>query len=721
MRSRFSTVSRVLVLAALTWPNVGVYAQGQSQIQYSYDAAGRLVGVTRTELVPKPDLVISDLVVGYAARQANGSYLIPVSFRVTNSGALASTPPWTDRGYLSTNALLDDLDLVLDGGVTRSTSLPINGTYTVSGSFSTNPATAPGAYTLFVKSDGGASPQTPTGPGAIAEVSEANNVLSAPLTLPTAVPDLIASGISVGTITATQAGAYQIPLSFTVINIGGAAANNFASSAYLSANDILDNGDTHMVGPYQSTPLNSGGSFVASATFGAPASVAAGTYSLFVKADGRGPGIAGTTIMDTGSVAESNEGNNTSSLVLTLPSKPDLGVSAATITSISTNIAGAYVIGVSFVVTNAGQVAAAPGWYDGVYLSADATLDNADLVLASWPYRSTALGGGASYTVSQTFSTPTSTQGGTYTAFFKADARGSGYWGTNTDTGALNEPNEANNLSSLALTLPTKQDLAISAAAVGALATNPSGGYVIPITYTITNVGGLPVPPNWFESAALSSNATLENSDTVLPGSTYIAQALQPGAGYTVTRSYSTAASVQPDTYTVFVKADGAGYGYASPIVGDGAVGEASESNNIVALPLTLPTKADLEISGVSVGTITKLGNNERTIPVTYTVTNVGGTYTGGNWYDMAYLSADATLDSADGALQNEMYRTTMLAPGASYTVTQTFKTYASAVAGAQTLFIKADGPRWGSGTGTGALLEASETNNVASISVVLP
>lgn len=120
MRSRFSTVSRVLVLAALTWPNVGVYAQGQSQIQYSYDAAGRLVGVTRTELVPKPDLVISDLVVGYAARQANGSYLIPVSFRVTNSGTLAATPPWTDRGYLSTNALLDDLDLVLDGGVTRA-------------------------------------------------------------------------------------------------------------------------------------------------------------------------------------------------------------------------------------------------------------------------------------------------------------------------------------------------------------------------------------------------------------------------------------------------------------------------------------------------------------------------------------------------------------------------------------------------------------------------
>ncbi len=140
-------------------------------------------------------------------------------------------------------------------------------------------------------------------------------------------------------------------------------------------------------------------------------------------------------------------------------------------------------------------------------------------------------------------------------------------------------------------------------------------------------------------------------------------------------------------------------------------------------MAITLPTKPDLTLSIISVGTIVKNANGSKSIPVTYTVTNNGGAAAQPSWYDYGYLSNDATLDDAD-AVVGYLLRSTALAAGASYTATTTYTTTTTTATGTYTLFVKADGKGGGLGgtnTDNGRVSEANESNNVASITVVLP
>jgi hypothetical protein len=125
----------------------------------------------------------------------------------------------------------------------------------------------------------------------------------------------------------------------------------------------------------------------------------------------------------------------------------------------------------------------------------------------------------------------------------------------------------------------------------------------------------------------------------------------------------------------------------------------------------------------VSVGTIVKNTNGSYKIPVTYKVTNVGGAAAQPSWYDVAYLSDDATLDINDAALAGYHTQAAALAVNGSYTINGTFTTSTTTPAGTHTLFVKADGRSTalgGANTDAGKVMEATETNNTASISVVL-
>src|SRR5439155_265059 len=123
---------------------------------------------------------------------------------------------------------------------------------------------------------------------------------------------------------------------------------------------------------------------------------AAGSYTLFVKADGRSPGLYGTNT-DNGLVAETDESNNTQSVAITFPTKPDLTLTNASVGAVTVNQNGSYSFAVTWTVTNLGASPAAGGWYDVSYLSTDGVLDNSDSYIGYTP-RSTALAAGASYT-----------------------------------------------------------------------------------------------------------------------------------------------------------------------------------------------------------------------------------------------------------------------------------------------------------------------------------
>jgi hypothetical protein len=140
-------------------------------------------------LLVKPDLTVSNLTVGKIVKNGNGSYNIPVTFQVNNVGGSAayanSSWVWWDRGYLSTDAVLNDTDPLLTGNNMRTTSLAAGANYSVSLTFTTSTTTAPGNYSLIVKADGGSGTgqYAPTGPNVIAEADETNNTASVTVVL----------------------------------------------------------------------------------------------------------------------------------------------------------------------------------------------------------------------------------------------------------------------------------------------------------------------------------------------------------------------------------------------------------------------------------------------------------------------------------------------------------------------------------------------------------
>lgn len=129
----------------------------------------------------KPDLVISNLTVGTATVNQNGSYNLPVSFQVTNGGATTAKASWYDHTNLSTDGTFDTSDQNV-GYVGRATDLAPGASYTVNMTSITSASTPAGNHTLFVKADLYA---TPTDGGRLAEANETNNTLSKIVILPT--------------------------------------------------------------------------------------------------------------------------------------------------------------------------------------------------------------------------------------------------------------------------------------------------------------------------------------------------------------------------------------------------------------------------------------------------------------------------------------------------------------------------------------------------------
>ena len=104
-----------------------------------------------------PDLTVGPLTIGTIVANQNGSWTIPVTYTVTNTGTVAAPNNWWDLGYLSSNGVLDNSSQS-NGYVTqRAVPLAPGASYTATGNFTTTTTTAPGNYTFFVKADGHSS------------------------------------------------------------------------------------------------------------------------------------------------------------------------------------------------------------------------------------------------------------------------------------------------------------------------------------------------------------------------------------------------------------------------------------------------------------------------------------------------------------------------------------------------------------------------------------
>jgi subtilase family serine protease len=483
---------------------------------YVVGSAGAVVTIISND--SPSDLVVTALT---GPSTAGAGSPITVNDTTKNQGVGPSEASVT-AFYLSTNAVIDATDISL--GTRNVGALPPGMTDSAATTF-TVPATAPvGSYYLLAKADSALT---------VAESNENNNLKSGSL-IPVG-PDLVVSAL---TVPSTAAAGASMSVTDTTKNQGGGSAAASATSFYLSANVLLDAGDTPL-GNRSVGALGSGLSETVSTPLAIPSNTAAGTYYIVAKADG------------PGAVTETQEANNVK-FSTAFKIGPDLIVSSASIPS----AAGAgFPLTVNDTVKNQGTSAAGPST-TSFYLSANFQLDSTDKFLGS---RSVpALPAGATNAGSTAVTIPADTDLGQYFILVSAD-----------DTNAVQESAETNNVSYGVTRVGP--DLTVFALTAPASAV---AGATIVVTDTVKNIGGGSAGVSTTR-LYLSSNFTFDALDQEI--GSRAALALGPNATNAGSAPVTIPTGTAAGLYYIIAVTDA-----------DNAVPETGETNNTRALAIRI-------------------------------------------------------------------------------------------------------------------------------------
>lgn len=664
--------------------------------------------------ITPPDLIVSD-VSAPPTGAGGGSYTF--SYTVQNRGD-AFSGNWRDSVYLTENADGTGQQWSI-GDYTQSRGLGNGERYTVTQTVQLAPSVK-GRY-LFVRSDSW---------GQVGESNEGNNTRSASSLVTVLRPaDLQVTEIR------TQPSNYsgeETTVTWTVTNLGGpvwSGTRSWIDAVYLSR-------DPSFI-PERATPLGTfvhanvdglaeGASYTTSAKLRLPAGTD-GDYYIYVITDhnesteiwqrrakdellsggsndygkywyggGERPGSAWEELRKDNNIARQ-------SLAITYR-EPDLKVGNITVSE-PTPLSG-QPITVTWTVTNQGtRETRTNSWYDGIYLSRDASLDYGDYALVdrgsqtetALKVRAISLSEngkpkylkpGESYTASATFNLPESISGDfhlivkTDTTIFKDPwnyerstirdgliglARVGDPGGT-----VLEFQDEGNNVTSidLPIVLATPPDLQVAEVTAPA---SVLAGQNFTVTYRVVNQGG-DTPSDqtsWNDLIYLSKDRFLDvNQDRYLG---YIAH----NGGLAASGSYGGSLTVTAPRnlegpYYVFVVTDPA----RTWGTGDyGRVREfGREQNNATAaaqpIILETPPPADLKVTNVTLPASAKVGDEVR---ISYTVANDSINTAYGRWTDALYLSSDNSWDLGD-VLIGKVDHVGDLAGGGSYSGTLTAK-----------------------------------------------
>lgn len=162
------------------------------------------------------------------------------------------------------------------------------------------------------------------------------------------------------------------------------------------------------------------------------------------------------------------------------------------------------------------------------------------------------------------------------------------------------------------------------------------------ISWEVINNGDEIVPNDfWFDSVYLSSDQTLDDSDTLLDFTAPIAPQLAPFESYTGELNV-TIPHVDAGTWYLIVAVDD-----------DQLVEEASESDNALATPITITwPDVDLTSQFVSQSPLNSVAGDS--LLVTWQVNNLGSDYALAPRTDRLYLSTDDFLDLGDTVIYEE-------------------------------------------------------------------
>jgi uncharacterized repeat protein (TIGR01451 family) len=352
------------------------------------------------------DLIIVDLALSAPTVQSGKS--VTVSHRVKNVGSVKVTETHTDRIYLSADPTLDPgIDVLLGQSRAHTSDLaPAAGTNSAQ-AVMIPAATPPGAYYLLVEADA---------LQAVDEREEGNNVTAIPLTVSSPPPvtrDLLIASLALSR--GTLAAGDSVAISYTVRNAGTShVTETYAERFYLSPTGTLDAPGVLLLGASvaHATDLKAGASLTFSATVTVPAGTAPGSYAFLVVADA------------LNAVAEINETNNVGAAALTVSAPPppgkDLVIENLVLSRSSVNAGGSLTI--RYRVANRGTVAVTETHAERYYLSRDALLDPADVLLGSSLAHTVDIPANATYGYSRSVAVPPGTSAGAYHILVQGDA-----------------------------------------------------------------------------------------------------------------------------------------------------------------------------------------------------------------------------------------------------------------------------------------------------------
>ncbi|WP_162052193.1 CARDB domain-containing protein [Gloeothece verrucosa] len=568
-----------------------------------------------------PDLILSKAT---APTSGNLGESINVSWTVLNPSTVTASADWTDRVYISTDAIWDSFDTqITSESITSQTPLISGNSYTINKNI-TLPNQAPvGSGYLLFRTDANL---------AQGETDETNNVKAIPFTVNA--PNL---GVSSATTPESTSVGANINVSWTVTNSGTIAANaDWYDSIYISNDQIFDDYDQYITSRWagSNTPVVAGGSYTATQNITIPTTTTGNRYLLFV-AD-KYPYSYYYYYYYDNLQGETSETDNVYAVPINISSS-DLIVESAT--APNSAILG-NTVQLTWTVKNQGTGEAPQDWYDYVYISSNQTFDSSDILVTSELISTqTPLLSGANYTITKNVVLPSTAIGDHYLLFVTDRLSNQG------------ETNENNNTLALPISL-SAPNLTVSGATAPTAATS---GSTIAVSWTVNNSGTSTANTDWFDYIYVSSDTNLDSSDTFVTSESITTQTpLADGGSYTISRNITLPNTGIGNRYLLFV-ADGSNN-----------QGETNEGDNVRAVPIQL-TLPDLVVTATAPNTASLNG----TIAVSWTVTNQGSIEAATDWSDRVYLSNDVAFDAnVDTLITTESIATqTPLAAGNSYTI----------------------------------------------------
>ena len=579
-------------------------------------------------------------------------------YKVRNIGTGPTTnPPWGDRiGVSHTFPLYYRYTTFLGNFVQTYALLPNGDYYTLT---TRVPNSLFGNVYLYVQVDH---------TNRIAETNKLDNIYTiGPVNMPIVLPDLSISTLFVETTSSPYAGT-TILLDWTVVNVGtGIASGHWIDSFYLDITPLIS---------YYRIKL-------ADVTISASLLPTTGTYSksvsLRLPSNYFGSWYIGVNADNYRTLNENSRvSNNMAVLQLNIlqPSTPDLRVSQVNYNFMPQQ----RVLKVIWNVINDGSsMIAAATWVDEIFLSTSASLGPYSYISIAQTVVSTKLLSHQQYSRIKTIVLPLTVYGAYY-LLLRTDSY-------NTIIELNGENNNVGSTGTLYIPLPQSPRLLINFN-TGYIPTTLIAGNQMLVTYSVTNIGDLPITAgSWTDGIYFSlynTNRNLVLAQGILLKRVVNVQQLNVGQTYYVSTYISIPYGINNMLYLVLVIDITGSLGNPSSIL-----------TNVVGasvFPFLIQNGylADLNVFlSVSVPQVSVTAGQPAVI--TYSVSNLGLRDAVGVWYETLYLSVDAYLDPYDTRLTT-VRNLNYLSSNSAYTQNVNVFVPFGLVSGKYYLFYQVDG-----------------------------